>query len=168
MFVIINIDNLKILDTYEAETEDLTKIFWYGLNSIIPIVHLSLPENLDSACIKAALIDDVITLAEDADKIAAKAQAVKDVLIAAARARCDADIEAQQVAVYGTKLQTAAMRDYLTFEKMLTKPATYVGAMFSDEAAVIAFATPKVAASEAFSLWCIERIAQRNAEIAAL
>jgi hypothetical protein len=168
MFIIINTDNLKILDSYEAEAEDLSKRFWYGLNNIIPTVHLSLPENLDPACIKAVLIDDVITLVEDPDKIAAKAQAAKDAQIAVLKVSFDADVDAEMFVVYGTRDRVVANTTHTSWADMLANQSDYVPAIFPSVEVLQGYVAPKVAASRAFNIWRIGRLAQRDAAIAAL
>jgi len=165
-YFIINIDTLRIEKTYELAEGDTRE--WIPRLSAPNCVHLSLTENLDPACIKAVLIEDVITLVEDPDKVAAKAQAAKDVLIAAARARCDADIEVQQLAVYGTKNQSAALATQQSWSDIEANPAMYVPLMFPTLEDAQFWITPKMAAARMFAAWRFQKIIARDAEIAAL
>jgi hypothetical protein len=79
-----------------------------------------------------------------------------------------ADIATGQYQVYGTNSETSALSFHLTFADMVANPADWVGTQFADQAAVLAYATPKLAASKAFGLVRLGRIAQYEQEKAAI
>jgi len=167
-FVMVNKEELVVRGYYIAEEKDDVNP-GRSVSDTEPIcVHLELPEGLSADCVKAVLIEDVITLVGDSEKVAAKAEAAKAQQVAALKAISDKDITDAMFALFGTMNENSATRQYLTWEKMVTKPSSYVGNLFADETAVLAYATPKVAACEAYSLFCIERSAQFNADKAAI
>ena len=165
-YFIINIDTLRIEKTYELAEGDTRE--WIPRLSAPNCVHLSLTENLDPACIKAVLIDDVITLVEDTDKVAAKVQAAKDVLVAAARASMDADVAASQLALLETAKETSAIRLAVTALDMSLNPSLYICSLFPTAEAVTAFANAKLAPSRQCAIYCLERIYQYEQEKAAI
>jgi hypothetical protein len=127
-------------------------------------VHLPIAQNLDPACVKAVLIDEVITLVEDAEKVAAKAQSVKQAAIAARKAALDADIETQQIALYGTALQTSALATHASLSDIEAHPEMYVPLMFPSVEAAQAYIAPKMLASRQFAAWRFSRIQQFEQE----
>jgi hypothetical protein len=168
LFIVVEKENLKLQSVYEAETKQDTDFYW-GFPCAEPYsVHLPLPEILYPDCIKAVLIDEVITLVEDADKVAAKAQAAKDAQISMLRAQCDADIETQQLAVYGTKNQSAALATQQSWSDIEANPERYVPMMFPTLEDVAFWITPRMAAARQFAAWRFQRIVTRDAAIAAL
>lgn len=167
-YAIVNKNDLQVLGFYEAETLT-TDIPWWGNYILVAseYVHLEVGA-LDSDCVKAALVEDVITLVIDPDLMSAKTKDVKQALIAEMKVASDKDILDGMYALFGTMNENSATRQYLTWEKMVVKPSAYVGNLFADEAAVLAYATPKLAQCEAYSLFCIERTAKFNADKAAI
>jgi hypothetical protein len=165
-FIIVEKENLKIHVSYEAEEKQDTPFYWGYPCAEPESVHLPLPENLDPACIKAVLIDEVITLVEDPDKVAAKAQAAKDAQIAVLKASFDADVDAQMFIVYGTRDRVVANTTHTSWADMLANQSDYVPAIFPSVEVLQAYIGPKVAASRAFNIWRIGRLAQRDAAIA--
>jgi hypothetical protein len=165
-YFIINRDTLRTEKTYELADGETSG--WIPRLSEPNCIHLPLPENIDSTCIKAVLIDEVITLVEDADKVAAKAQAAKDAQIAVLRAQCDADIEASQFVVYGTKNQSAALATQQSWSDIEANPAMYVPLMFPTLEDATFWITPRMAAARMFAAWRFQRIVTRDTEIAAL
>lgn len=163
-YFIINRDTLRTEKTYELADGDTRE--WIPRLSEPNCIHLSLHETLDPDCIKAVLIDSQVTLVEDSDKVAAKAQAAKDVLVAAARARCDVDIETQQLAVYGTKNQSAALATQQSWSDIEANPALYVNLMFPSVEDAQFWITSKMASARQFAAWRFQRIISRDAEIA--
>jgi hypothetical protein len=153
----------KIVFSYEADNIDQHGCEWGS-----PFIRMTIPEGIDPECVKAILVDEVITLVEDTDKVAAKALAAKQARIEVVRAALDTFVSDGQFAVYGTRSEPSAIRTHLTYESMVNAPAKWVGNLFADEAAVLAYATPKLAASEAFALSVLEHIAQRDMAIAAI
>jgi hypothetical protein len=176
-YFIVNKSTLKIEKTYNWEAQVVTKD---GVDSVVnylewipslsePIcAHLPLPENLNPDCIKAVLIDDVITLIEDTDKVAAKSQAAKDVLIAAAKSRMDEDIEAAQIQAFNTSLQTSAIRTAVTALDMSLNPSAYLCTLLPTVEAVSAFASQHLAPARTCAIYCLERIYQFEQEKASI
>jgi len=104
----------------------------------------------------------------DATLLATKQAADKAALVAEAYAAMDKDVFDACEATYGTRRADSAMAFYLTFQAMVANPADYVGPMFADEAAVLAYATPKMALATQYSLYRLQRVAQFEAEKAAI
>jgi hypothetical protein len=110
----------------------------------------------------------VYSLAVDEDKVAAKAIVTKQALVAEAYNRMDKDVFDACETVYGTRRADSATRQYLTFQAMLATPSDYVPSLFPDVESVVAYATPKMAAATAYSVFCIQRVQQFEAERAAI
>ena len=159
MFAIVNKSDLKVVQLFDFP--------YVGIDSEV-FVHLEIPEGIELAYLKAVLIDDVITLVEDPDIVAAKAQAAKDVLVAAAKASFDADVDAQMFATYGTWDRVVANTTHNSWQDMSIAPEVYVPAIFPSVEGLQAYLAPKIAAERVFNIWRIGRLAQRDAEIAAI
>lgn len=156
-FKIINPNTLAIEHSYEAD-----EVVTYGgpWNSYL---HIVVPEGLDVDCVKAELVDDVVTLVADTDAVAAKVLAAKVRQCENLEATLWSEILAEMNVVFSTTDMNSATAYYLTWQEMLAHPADYVGSLFADEAAVTAYATPKLAAAKAFSVWRLGKIATCNA-----
>jgi hypothetical protein len=160
VFKVISRETLAITYSYIANDKDLSIGFLCA--------HLPCPAGLDPDCVKAVLVDDVITLVEDPALVAVKAAAAKQALVAAARDAMLADIAIGQKQVYGTASETSALTFHLTFVDMVASPTDWVGAQFATAEEVLAYAAPKLAASKAFGLVRLARIAQYEAEVVAI
>jgi hypothetical protein len=162
IFKIVNPNTLLIEHSYIAE-EQVSYGGPWGEYS-----HIAVPESLDSDCVKASLIDNVITLIEDSDKVAAKVLANKNARILVRINLMLSDIAAGMYNCFGTYTETSAITFHMQYQDMVSNPSYWVGEMFADEAAVLAYATPKLAASIAFGLVRMARISQYQAEVAAI
>lgn len=161
-FKIVNPTTLTIEHSYEADAA----VQYGGPWGQYP--HLEVVSPLDSDCVKAELIEDVITLVEDADKVTAKALATKVATCDALEATLWSEILAEMETVYGTKDMNSATAYYLSWKRMAEAPAVFVGDLFADEAAVTAYVTPKLAAADTFALWRLNKIVACNAAKAAV
>jgi hypothetical protein len=162
IFKIVNPATLVIESSYEADG-----VIQYG-GPFGQYTHVFMPEGLDPDCVKAELVEDVITLVEDTDKTAAKALATKVAQCDALEAQLWVDILAEMADVYGTTDMNSATAYYLTWRRMSESPATFVGDLFVDQAAVTAYCTPKLSDADAFAVWRLEKIVTCNAAKAAI
>jgi hypothetical protein len=166
-YAIVNKSDLQILGFYEAEAPT-TNIPWWG-NYILAAhehVHLEVG-NLVSDCLRAILIEDVITLIEDPVLVAAKATAAKAQQVAEINAAMNADIDAQMFITYETKDRVTANAIQQSWADISAAPSEYTS-VFPSANAAAAYANAKLAAARAFNIWRIGRVAQRDAAIAAL
>lgn len=129
---------------------------------------LEVGSELDINCIKAVLVDDVITLIEDSEKVAAKNLAAKQLQISAINAAMNADINTQMFTTYETTDRVTANAIQQSWADIALAPEVYVPAVFPSVEVAVAYITPKLAAARAFNIWRIGRVAQRDADIAAL
>lgn len=130
--------------------------------------HLPLPEGLDSDCVKAVLVDDAITLVEDPVLLAAKVLSAKQVQIADLKAAFDADVDAEMYKVYGTLDRVSASSINQSWNDINSNPSAYTPSVFPTIEVLQAYVSQKLAAATAFNIWRIGRLAQRDADIAAL
>lgn len=156
-FKIVNPDTLAIESSYEADAQVALEGSWGGFP------HLEVVSPLDPDCVKAELVEDVITLVEDTDKTAAKALATKVAQCDALEAQLWVEILTEMETVYGTKDMNSATAYFLTWKRASEAPASFVGTLFADEAAVTAYVTPKLAAADVFALWRLGKIVACNA-----
>lgn len=168
IFKIVYVETLQILHEYQA-------IANLGTSDLFPIefleplsIHLEVPEALDKDCVKAALVDSKIVLVEDEALIYAKQVEANKQLALEIRARCDADIEAQQVLVYGTKNQSAALATQQSWSDIESYTQEYVPMMFPTLDAATAYIAPRMQAARQFAVWRFQRISSRDDELAAL
>lgn len=161
---IINKSDLTILRVYDKDTPP-ELVFYYKEPYAS---HVDVPEGIDVSCIKVTLVDDVITLTEDSILVAAKAQSAKDAQVAELKAACNADIEAKQIEVYGTANQSAALATQQSWSDIESYTQEYVPLMFPTLDAANEYIVPKMLAARQFAAWRFNRIAQRDAAIAAL
>jgi len=155
-FKIVNPDTLAIEYSYEADEATSFGGPW-GTYPHLPV------EALDPDCVKAELVEDVITLVEDTDKAAAKALATKVAQCAALEAQLWSEILAEMEVVYGTNDMNSATAYYLSWVRAKETPSLFVGTLFADEAAVTAWVTPKLTIADAFAVWRLEKIVVCNA-----
>lgn len=99
---------------------------------------------------------------------AAKAEHAKQVLVSEAHGRMDQDVYAEMERVYGTKKSDSATAFYLSWQDMLAAPEAYVSAVFPSTGAVTTYATTKLQLAREYSVWRLGRIAQFEAERAAI
>jgi hypothetical protein len=80
------------------------------------------------------------------------------------------DVYDQMEVVFGTRNDASATAFAATFEAMLKRPESYVDETlgFVDAAAVTAYATAKIATSDAYGVYRMKRIAQFETEKAAI
>lgn len=110
----------------------------------------------------------VYELELDPALVAAKAERAKLALVSEAYGRMDRDVYAEMERVYGTKKSDSATAFYLSWQDMLAAPDAYVGAMFPSANAVSNYATLKLQLAREYSVWRLGRIAQFEAERAAI
>ena len=96
-----------------------------------------------------------------------KADKLKQEAISEAYNRMDKDVFDACEVTYGTRRADSATAFYLTWRQMIDNPNAFA-AMFGSEQAVIDFATPKLAAAESYAVFRLGRIAQFEAERAAI
>jgi hypothetical protein len=167
-YAIVSKSDLQILGFYEAEAPT-TDIPWWGNYILVADAHVHLEVgNLVSDCLRAILIDDIITLVEDPILVAAKAKSAKDAQISELRASFDNDVDAQMLIVYGTPDRVTAGVINQSWNDMNTNVNSYVPGIFPSVNAAQAYVNEKLAAATAFNIWRIGRLAQRDAAIAAL
>lgn len=154
IYAIVNLENNTIFK-YEADFP----------NSESDIL---VPEGLDQDCLKAVLVEDVITLVEDPVLVAAKAKSAKDAQIAALKASFDADVDAQMFVVYETSDRITASAINQSWNDISANPSAYVPAIFASVEVAQGYVAGKLATATAFNIWRIGRLAQRDAAIAAL
>ena len=163
IYKIVNPNTVQIEYSYEAD-----EIQQYG-GSWGSYLHISVPEGLDPDCVKAELNEnDEIILVEDADKVAAKVLADKATRIKARETACDNDIQDQQVQIYGFQSQAAAIRTHIMWQDMVENPSSWISEQLATEEAVLAYATPLLGNSKTFGQYCVIRVAQYEAEKAAI
>jgi hypothetical protein len=172
LFAIVDKQSLSVKHQYDA-TEALTTSHYWDCSWAEPLcTHLPVPAELDATCMKAELIDDVITLVADPVKLAAKAAVAKQALVTAAYDRMNADVMAEMELVYGTAKSESATAYQLTWEKMAANPQLFAGEAaglgFATVEDVVDFAMPKLAAADAYAVNRLKRIAQFQAEKAAI
>jgi hypothetical protein len=126
-------------------------------------IFLEVPDTIDKFYILAVNNDGIYSLIENT---AAKAQAAKDAQISLLRAQCDADIETQQLAVYGTKNQSAALATQQSWSDIEANPERYVPMMFPTLEDVAFWITPRMAAARQFAAWRFQRIVTRDVAMA--
>lgn len=105
----------------------------------------------------------VYVLVEDADKVAAKAVATKVAQCEALERTLWSEILAEMSNVYGTNDMNSATAYYLTWKRAKEAPAAFAGTLFADEAAVLAWCEPLLAAADAFAVWRLGKIATCDA-----
>jgi hypothetical protein len=166
--VIICKADLKTYSTYDSGQET-SKLMWWDDYQSVKDEYVELEQgDLDPDCLKAILIDDVITLVEDPILVAAKAKSAKDAQISELRASFDNDVDAQMLIVYGTPDRVTAGVINQSWNDMNTNVNSYVPGIFPSVNAAQAYVNEKLAAATAFNIWRIGRLAQRDAAIAAL
>jgi hypothetical protein len=153
---------------YDAPEALTTSQFW-DYSWAEPIcAHLPVPSGLDPECLKAELVDDVITLVADPVKLAAKAEKAKQALVTTAYNRMNEDVLAEMELVYGTTKSDSATAYQMTWEKMAAQPALFAGEAaglgFATVEDVVDFVMPKLAAANAYAVRRLKRIAQFQAE----
>jgi hypothetical protein len=156
MWALVNKSDLKVVQVFELPYAGFDSEIFYSVE---------MQDGYNVNYLKAIEVEGSIVIIEDQ---AAMAQAAKDAQISAARAQCDADIEAQQFAVYGTKNQSAALATQQSWSDIEANPAMYVPMMFPTLEEVAFWITPRMAAARMFAAWRFQRIVTRDAEIAAL
>jgi hypothetical protein len=164
-YKVVNPETLALELSYQAE-ESLQSRYG-GPWGYYP--HLPVPEGLDADCVKAVLVDDVITLVEDTDKVTAKAQAAKLAQVAALKDALDAEIYAQMATVFQTSKSDSASAYLETWKLMLEAPEDYVAvAGVADAAAVTAYAQGKLDEAKIYSIWRLQKINEYLAAKAAI
>jgi len=163
IFAIVRKEDLAVLGKYESDFAKDTSQYWDYTLAEPMCTHLEVVSPLYPDCVKAELVEDVITLVEDTAKTAAKALATKVAQCDALEAQLWVDILAEMEVVYGTKDMNSATAYYLSWRRMQEAPAVFVGSLFADEAAVTAYVTPKLAAADVFALWRLGKIVTCNA-----
>lgn len=162
-YVIFDLDGKKI-GSYEGELDETSNTRSYLLCPPLAI-HKELPDGMDEDCV-ALIGDDVVV---DNVLVTAKAVKVKAVAEQVLYDQMNADVLNQMAAVFGTlnTASAAAFKD--TWQLMLDKPSLFAGKLgFTDNASVTTFATAKMASAEAYAVYRMERIAQFQADKAAL
>ena len=189
-YLIVNKETLKIEKIYEwtAEivvNEDLSETIvnpkcWILRLSEPLCVHLPLPEGLVVDCVKAiateeeVIVDEIPTMVttysivEDADKVAAKALSLKNAAIAVFMAQCEVDLDAKMFEKIGTKDRDVANAVVSTLKDMLVAPAAYINALLTSENAVTIYANAQIILARDYAVYRIQRVAERDAAIAAL
>lgn len=153
IYLIVSRASLEVRHKYESEFPKDTNEYW-DYSAVEPFsTHLPLPEGLDADCVKAQLNGETIELVEDAALVAAKVLANKASRIAALNTQTWATIMAEAKNVYGSDDPILALAAHSTYQDMVTNAASYVGDMFADQAAVLAYAEPLLAASSTFGKW---------------
>jgi len=159
LFIIIKKEDLSIRDKYESEEKDDTSANRNYTEAEPFCTHLPLPQGLDPDCVKAVLVDDVITLVEDADKTAAKALATKNAQVEALHAALNTEVYAEMARIYSTTNSDSAVAFHETWKLMADTPADYVTVSgLADAAAVQAYAEAKLAEVKAYSIWRLQKI----------
>lgn len=131
---------------------------------------------LDSECVVADMVDDVITLSLDPSKVAAKGGRIKAELIQVKYDEMNADVYAQMLQVMGTNKPDSATAFYETWKLMTAKPELFSPEGLLDDAGnpldtnqkVVEYAAAKIAGAEAYSVYRMTRIKQFKAEKAAI
>lgn len=96
----------------------------------------------------------------------------KEVAIAEAYRIMDSEVRAEMVNVFGTSVAESATANQLTWANMLVKPELYSSAGLKDDLGnilntnelVIAYAQAKINASDAYSVWRLQRVDAFRAE----
>ena len=80
------------------------------------------------------------------------------------------DVYDSMESTFGTRNDVSAAAFASTWEAMVKRPASFVDASLglSDEAAVTAYATPKLAAADAYGVYRLKRIAQFESDKATI
>jgi hypothetical protein len=167
IFKIVNPSTLLIEQSYEAEEP----VQYGGSWGSYP--HIPVPIEMDADCVIAHLNDDVIELVEDVTLKANKVITGKNKQIADLNIQTWSTILTQAQTVYPdvsinvndwNMSSILIMAAHSTYEAMVTYPSEYVGEIFTDNAAVLAYAQPKLAASNAFGKWRIGILAAESAQ----
>lgn len=149
-------NSLEVLVWYDDANKEIASSLQniVSSNSLIP-----LPEGLNPDCVKAVLVDDVITIVEDADKVAAKALATKNAQVEALHAALNTEVYAEMARIYSTTNSDSAVAFHETWKLMADTPADYVTVSgLADAAAVQAYAEAKLAEVKAYSIWRLQKI----------
>jgi len=171
IFKIINPINLGICRTYNADVPWILDEAWGSCISIL------VPEGLDPDCVKAQLNENnEIELVEDPVLTAAKILANKTERIAVLNQTTWSTVLAEACTVYGLdpsnktsmEISILAMTSHSTYQDMVDHPASYVGEIFADQAAVLAYAEPLLLASSAFGKWRLGILAAEAVQKAAI
>jgi hypothetical protein len=154
----------KKLTSYEGELDESSNTRSYLL---CPphVIHAELPAGMLED--EVMLLDGVVAVdpALVATKLAkAKSQAIQDLYDA-----MNADVINQMVVVFGTSNTASAQATKDTWNLMILKPQLFEGKLgLTDVAAVITYASAKIAAVETYAVYRMERIAQFQADKAAV
>jgi hypothetical protein len=172
IFKIVNPDTLLIEHSYEADEAVQYGGSW-GSYPHLPV------EALDPDCVKAELVEDVITLIEDTDKTATKAVATKTSLVTTAYNELNADVYAQMAVVFGTTNADSAVANNESYKNMKSSPALFsnkgfkaekavgsftLGAALDTDQKVIDYASARLGETTQYAVWRMERIEQFKAE----
>jgi len=153
-----------LIGKLDLAVTQIFEVFYNGFDSE-NFVQIETPEGLDLRFLKVVDTEGVLSIVEDT---AAKAEATKAVQIAALKDSFNADVDSQMYVVYGTKDRVVASTVNQSWNDMALNIAAYVPAIFPTTEAAQAYVTGKLAEATAFNIWRIQRLAQRDADIAAL
>jgi hypothetical protein len=134
-------------------------------------IYVNIEFQIVSDFLKAIEIDGVISIVEDT---VAKTAANKALQIAELNNQTWETILNEARNVYGfratnrNEASILILATHSTYESMVSTPSAYVGAIFADQAAVLAYAQPKLAASLAFGNWRLGVLAAEDAQVAAI
>jgi hypothetical protein len=123
--------------------------------------YVAVSEGLDADCVLPVLENEVIILVEDITLN-------KNKRIAALNIQTWATVMAQAKIVYGSDEPILVLAAHAMFQDMVSHPANYVGDIFIDNAAVLAYAEPKLDASSAYGKWRFGILAQEQISKAAI
>lgn len=167
IFKVINPNVLAIIGSYSSSINLQDQ--YGGEWAIYP--HLAVPEQLDPDCVKAELNESQeIILVEDTDLTASKVLVTKAEQIANLNNQTWNTIINEAKSVYGftssdrNEASILILATHSTYDTMASTPSAYVGDIFPDEATVLAYAQPKLAASLAFGKWRLGILAQEAAQ----
>lgn len=142
---------------------------------------LEVPEGLDADCIKAILVNDVITLVEDTDKVTLKAQSSKNSRLLEVYNTMNSEVLSQMAVVFGTTNPDSAVRQNEIWKLMQASPSSWLnkkadkaiggltkGEIMDTAEKVSNFANARIAEATTYALWSYDRIEQCRADQAVI
>jgi hypothetical protein len=156
MWALINKSNLSITQLFE--------VFYNNFDSE-NFVQIEVPEGINLRFLKVVYEDGVYTIEEDNLAIIAANKASR---IAALNDQTWATIMAQAKVIYGSDDPILVLASHSTFQDMVSHPSSYVGSIFADDAAVLAYAEPKLTASSLFGEWRLGVLISEQVQKAAI
>jgi hypothetical protein len=198
LFAIVKRDNLEIIGTYESDFKDDSSARRSHLAAEPFCKHIEVPADLhyykaESKSIqKTSIIIDTpestndlgelvpaisheeitnevdIVLVHDADKEAKAVVDAKIQLVTIEYNKMNDDVFAEMKRVFGTSNADSANAYYETYKLMASDPGLFVAALNKNEQDIVADANVKIEAIKQYSVYRMIRIAQFQAEKAAI